>query len=281
MLNYDLQSSSTLVGAGLIPDIPIEQYHAGLGTSKSNLDAIAKSPAHYLAAKMAAKKEPTAAQRFGSLVHTAILEPHKLNVVVGPDLNKNTNAWKAFIADAESAGKVVISKGEQDALAGMAGSISAHPSASWLLGHGPVEHSAYWIDPGTGLLCRCRPDKFLRTAQGIILVDLKTTADASEAEFARSIENFRYHVQAAFYSDGIEQTLKERVTAFAFVAIEKEPPYAVACYQLSAVDVEDGREAYQSDLFLLSECLQKNEWPAYSTRIETITRPAWAKKRSS
>ncbi len=277
MLN--LQDTGSLVGAGLIPDLPIDQYHSGPGVSKSQLDKIAKSPAHFMYAKTAPEKDPTAAQRFGSLFHTRVLEPHKLNVVVGPDLNKNSKEWKAFAAQVAAEGKEIVTQEELDALDGMAASVSAHPSASWLLGPGYVEHSAYWIDPTTGLLCRCRPDKIRRTEKGIVLVDLKSTEDASESEFSRSIENFRYHVQDAFYSDGIESALREPVTAFVFVAVEKKAPYAVACYQLAAVDVEDGRAAYQADLIRLEECYRRNEWPAYSPRIETITRPAWAKRR--
>ena len=277
MLN--LQDAGSLVRAGLIPDLPIDQYHGGPGVSKSQLDQVAKSPAHYMYARTAPKKDPTPAQRFGSLVHTAVLEPHKLSVVVGPDLNKNTKEWKAFKAQVEAEGKEIVTQEELDTLEGMKAAVYAHPAAAWLLGPGYVEHSAYWIDPATGLLCRCRPDKLRRTEKGIVLVDLKTTADASEAEFSRSIENFRYHVQAAFYSDGIEEALGERVSAFAFVAVEKQAPYAVACYQLADVDVEDGREAYQGDLLTLKNCLARNEWPAYSPRIETITRPAWAKRR--
>ena len=277
MLN--LQDAGSLVGAGLIPDLPNEQYHSGPGVSKSQLDQIAKSPAHYQYARTAPKKDPTPAQRFGSLAHTMVLEPHKLNVVVGPSVNKNSNEWKIFKAGADAAGAEIVTQEELDTLEGMKAAVYAHPAAAWLLGPGYVEHSAYWIDPATGLLCRFRPDKLRRTEKGVVLVDLKSTEDASEAEFSRSIENFRYHVQAAFYSDGIEQALGERVTAFAFIAVEKKAPYAVACYQLADVDVEDGREAYQNDLFRLKDCLARNEWPAYSPRIETITRPAWAKRR--
>jgi exodeoxyribonuclease VIII len=278
MLN--LQDADSLVGAGLIANLDIEAYHSGPGVSKSLLDKIDQSPAHYLYAKAAPKKDPTPAQRIGTLAHTAILEPHKLKTVVGPDLNKNAKEWKAFVAEAKASGLEVVSKDEQELLEGMARSIQCHPSASWLIGTpGKVENSAYWTDPSTGLLCRCRPDKLLVTEKGLVLVDLKTTEDASEAEFSKSIENFRYHVQAAFYSDGIETVLREHVSAFVFLAVEKKAPYAVACYQLADIDIEDGREAYQANLFQLEECLRKNEWPGYSTRIETITRPSWAKRR--
>lgn len=277
MLN--LQDVPSLLSSGLIADLDIEKYHSGPGVSKSLLDALAKSPAHYRAALMAEKKEPTPAQRLGTLIHTAIIEPEKLKVIVGPDLNKNTNAWKAFVADAAAQGLEVISKEDDAMLKGIAASVAAHPAASWALGPGYAEHSAYWTDPRTGLLCRCRPDKIRRTEKGVILVDLKSTEDASEYEFSRSIENFRYHVQAAFYTDGIENVIGERVAAFVFVAVEKKPPYAVACYQLADVDVAEGRDQYMTELDLLARCQEANAWPGYSTRIEPITRPSWARLR--
>lgn len=61
---------------GIYPDIPNSDYHKGPGISKSGLDLIAKSPAHYYHAVNAANdNEPTAAQALGTAFHTLLLEP--------------------------------------------------------------------------------------------------------------------------------------------------------------------------------------------------------------
>lgn len=63
---------------GIYPDIPNDEYHKGPGVSKSGLDLIAKSPAHYYHAVNAAndnERVPTVAQAFGTAFHALLLEP--------------------------------------------------------------------------------------------------------------------------------------------------------------------------------------------------------------
>ncbi len=98
--------------ANHIKTIGIEEYHAGPGVSKSDLDLIARSPAHYRAQK-AAPREATPAMIIGSAFHTATLEPEKfdLEFAVAPEgIDRRTKAgkeeWAAF--EAASAGKTVL-----------------------------------------------------------------------------------------------------------------------------------------------------------------------------
>lgn len=279
MLNLNLQDTGALIQAGLIPGIPIEEYHKGPGTSKSQLDQVNKSVAHYLSSLTIPRKE-TSAMRFGSLFHGLVLEPEKQNFVVGPDVNKNTNEWKAFKAGAEASGQTILDKDELADLNGMVASVKAHPAASALLfdGDGINEASAYWYDKKSGLLCRCRPDRFRRDLN--LIVDLKTTGDASPEAFAKSIADFRYHVQAPFYSDGVTTATGQEVRGFVFVVIEKTPPYAVAVYQLDDQALEEGHIIYHRDLMRLSEAKCSGIWTAYSERIETISLPRWAIKET-
>ena len=97
----------------------------------------------------------------------------------------------------------------------------------------------------TGILCRCRPD-FWR--EDDIIVDVKTTEDASPEEFSRSLAKWRYHVQAPFYMDGIELATGRRPKGFVFLVVEKKPPYAVAAYTLDPESIELGRSEYRADL---------------------------------
>ena len=266
--------AATLTRAGLIPGIPIEEYHRHSSVSKSQLDQFAKSPAHYLASLTTPRKE-TDAMKIGSLFHTMVLEPEKSNFVVGPDVNKNTKEWKAFKADAEASGQTIIDHATLEMLNGMVASVRAHPAASALLsGPGIAEGSAFWIDEQSGELCRCRPDKY-RQDLGI-LVDLKTTEDASPAGFARSIWKYGYHRQAAMYTDGVESAMGDTIKGFVFVCVEKSAPFAVSTYRLDMQGEEAGRVSYKSLLLELSDCRAKKSFPAYSPRIETISLPAYA-----
>jgi hypothetical protein len=88
----------------------------------------------------------------------------------------------------------------------MGSAMLGHPAAALLLGiSGEAETTHMWTDATTGLQCKCRPDWI--SEDGGILVDLKTTEDASPREFQRSIAKWRYHVQAGWYMAAIEACL--------------------------------------------------------------------------
>ena len=269
---------ATLTQSGLIPGVPNDQYHASRGVSKSQLDHMAKSPAHYLAALTTPRKE-TPAMRIGSLFHGLVLEPERVKIAVAPVCDKRTKdgkaTWEAFCC--ENAGAEIVTAEEGEMLTGMVASVRAHPAASALLsGPGIAEGSAYWIDEYSGELCRCRPD-FYRSDLGII-VDLKSTRDASPKGFAKAIANYNYHTQNAFYSDGVESSTGDYIKGFIFVACESTAPYCTAVYQLDMQGVEAGRTEYRRLLLDLADCKASGKWPAYSDRIETISLPAWTAK---
>ena len=77
-----------------------EAYHSDVSRiSKSGLDLIAKSPAHYYAKYLDPNREasqPTPAMRMGAITHSYILEPNQFssNYVIAPELNKRTNEDK-------------------------------------------------------------------------------------------------------------------------------------------------------------------------------------------
>lgn len=298
-----------MIEAGIYPDIANNDYHHGPGDSKSDLDRVRRSPLHYKTNKDAAndnerKDSPTSDQAFGSAYHTFILEPEEFinrYVTIPEDAPKRPSItqrnaakpsastleaidfWDKF--EAESAGKEIIDLDDLATLNAMAEALKNDPAASALLGGSPgrAEMSAYWVDPRTGLLLRCRPDYWREDG---ILVDLKTTIDASLAEFSRSVVKWRYHVQAPFYLDGTNEAITqsgaqiERPTQFVFVAQEKKPPFAVACYVLDDEGLRIGRAEYRADLDRLAECKASDVWPGYGSKIQQISVPVWYSKNA-
>ena len=134
MLKLELTDSASLVRAGIIPNVPIEEYHRHPSTSKSQLDQFAKSPAHYLASLTTPRKE-TPAMRIGSIFHGMILEPERVRIAVAPVCDKRTKegkaTWEAFCL--ENAGAEIVTADEGEMLNGMVASVRAHPAASALL----------------------------------------------------------------------------------------------------------------------------------------------------
>jgi exodeoxyribonuclease VIII len=186
--------------------------------------------------------------------------------------------------------RIVLDQDTWDQLHAMRAAVMAHPAASALLSmRGVAEHSVYWIDQQTGMLLRCRPDWWIKE-RGIV-VDVKTTDDASPEGFAKSIANWRYHVQHPFYIDGINEARRQiiqaneglefpeavhpEVTTFVFLAVEKKSPHAVGVYMLDSLSVELGRALYRRDLETLAKCRATDTWPGYGDAIQSITVPAW------
>lgn len=253
-----------------IPDIDIEAYHAGPGISKSQLDKAAQSPAHWKASLEAERKE-TPAMRIGSLFHGLVLEPDKIRLAVAPQVDRRTKAgketWEAFVRD--HAGSQVVTEDEYMQLIGMRDNVLAHPVAGNLFRTGLAEQSVYWTNEESGLLCKCRPDWWMPDIR--LIVDLKTTEDASPGAFSRACAKYRYHVQNAFYRDGISSF--EIPLGFVFVVVEKTPPYAVALYELDDQAIMAGHVLYQEDLNSLAHCEKTGRYPGYSERIEVLSLP--------
>lgn len=260
----------------IIYNMPNADYHASEAISKSGLDKVAQSPAHYQHYKQT-ESESTDALIFGSAFHDYVLLPELFQTaytVLPEDINPRTKAGKEQIEAIKASGKTILKAEWLEDIKGMAASIAAHPKASMLLASGKPEVSIFWQDQDTGIDCRCRPD-FIHSSG--IIVDLKSTLDASFQGFAKSCANYRYHVQDAFYSEGYYQATGEWPRGFVFIAVEKKAPYSVGVYSLDDIAKEKGRELYQRDLETLKQATTQNAWAAsYSPNIETLSLPAWA-----
>jgi exodeoxyribonuclease VIII len=259
---------------GIFDGFTAEEYHSLPAANKSGMDKINKSPAHYIHEKLN-PTPPTPAMVFGSSFHDALLLPAEFpnRYVAAPKFDKRTNAGKAAAAEFEAAnvGKTLVDPEEMESIKGMADAIKAHPEASKFLAAGTSELSCFWNDAETGVLCKARPDLLLDNGT---IVDIKTTNDASFSEFQKSIANFRYHVQAAWYLDGVKKF--QPADSFVFVAVEKKPPYAVAVYMIDEASIEKGREEYRKNLKIYAECLKTGVWPAYSEELQIISIPFWS-----
>ncbi len=273
-----MNAKAEIIKPGYYRDLSNAQYHSGPGVSKSQLDLLHKSPALLQWSKAAPEdEEKKAALNIGDAVHALILEPHRFReeYVVAPAVDKRTKAGKEKWAEVEAGlneGQVILTAEEGRKIELIYGSVMAHPHARWIVeAAGDAEASIYWNDPETGLLCRCRPDKLI-TEHGWI-VDVKTTADMSK--FARSVYDFRYHVQDQFYSEGYKQHFGEEPAGFLFLVVSTSiecGKYPVRLFCLDAEAKARGRATMREDLATLAECERTGEFPG----IETLSLPRWA-----
>lgn len=269
---------------GVRHGLSIDAYHGMEGASKTVLDSVAKSPAIAYARHLDPNRpaaEQKGGQLEGELAHCAILEPDQFDVryVVGPDWNRNTNKWKEYVAqmEADRPGVTILKLEQREAAMRQGESVRRLPEIRDALAKGQPEVSAFWIDPETGVKCRCRPDWVHPCGEaGAILLDVKTYSDASPAEFRRQVARKRYHVQDAFYTDGFARASGLEVLAFVFIAVETEYPYAANALMLDDIAKTTGRDLYRRDLDTYAACMSSGEWPGYSEQIEIISLPNWA-----
>jgi len=271
MIHPQPYAGTATPGAYLL-DMPNADYHGSEGVSKSGLDLIERSPAHY---RYRVAKAATRGMELGTAIHTALLEPERFAseyMLLKDVKDRRASEYKQAVKVYGS--ECTLTGPEADKVAGMQEAVYANPHARELLEvDGWRELSGFAIDPDTGILCRHRPD--LLTASGV-MVDLKKTQDARADAFSRAVYNYRYHVQAAFYMDQYFWITGERVERFVFLAVEEEMPHGVKIYQLDDDAIAIGREAYRENLRTYASSEASNEWPCYDSAPELLSLPGWA-----
>ena len=177
------------------------------------------------------------------------------------------------------AGKIVLDIDQMASIQAIKRNISNHAGASLRLARGHAELSGFWIDQETGVECKIRPDFLVLDSEGSIvaILDVKTTRDASMSGFVKSVVNFGYDVQAAYYTDGLKQIIGREVP-FLFLAIENDGPHSVALYRADSEMLEAGRKKYRAGLLTKKWCEDNQVWPGYQSgdEEELISLPRWA-----
>lgn len=239
-----------------IVDMSNEDYHQYEGVSKSGLDKIARSPAHY---KYSEYKPSTRAMVIGTAIHAAILEPERFDeeYSITECKARTEKAYKEEVK--KSCADLVLTAQEGKKVIGMRESVESNYAAMKLLrAPGKAELSAICVDPETGITIRARYDWI--TDNGIV-VDVKKTQDIRPAKFVRSVSDYRYHVQDAMYSFIYKLITGDDLQAFLFLGVEEEAPHSNALYELDDLSKEMGAFYFRRDLRVYAECVNSGKWP--------------------
>jgi len=269
-----------LAGAdrGQFSKIPKSTYHGDrTAVSKSVLDEVDLSPAHARAYLDGLRPwRYSRALDVGDVAHAMILEPdnvarnymsppRKLDRRRAPD----KHLWADLEIEAAASGKTLLTFDDFTTAIAIRDAIFRHKKAASIFGKGEPEATFVWRDPKTGEHCKCRVD-WLRS---YFLTDLKTTRDASPKAFARDVINYRYDVQDAHYTDGVDPSI-----GFVFVVVEKIPPFGVAIYADQSRMRRLGAVKRDRDLATFAECKASGIWPGYPEEIQVIDLPPYAYK---
>ena len=264
-----------------IYEISREEYEAIEAINYSTLKHFNKSAAH-VREEMLHPIVPTPAMELGNTIHIAVLEPEKFNdeYVVAPKIDRRTKKGKAewMVFEAENEGKTLLSKDDWQMCQDIIKKIKDNETfRSLIYSQGKNELSFVWEDKHTGLLCKGRLDRITRFHGWTTIVDVKTTVSAQVGAFINQSARMNYHMQSAFYLDGL-QTIQplERSRAYFIYAIEKTRPYGMRIFELEDSTIHEGRQKYRDYLKQYKACLESGIWPGYSDAPEPLTLPGWA-----
>ncbi|HWU20933.1 MAG TPA: PD-(D/E)XK nuclease-like domain-containing protein [Nocardioides sp.] len=264
---------------GLHFDLPNDDYHA-LTDWWSSTQLKRALPELYDEGSMS-----QAALDFGTLVHSVVLEPDNLSQYVAADAAviglkadgtkadnpTSTKAWKLFVAESESDGKVIVTQDDWERAHRMRDAILAHGEAAELLfsGDGLSEVSAFCTDED-GIQHKARFDRLVPDS----VIDLKTTGSRpGEDSLTRTVIGFLYDLSASHYLD-VADLLDLDVERFTWVFVGKTEPYRVTVADASKEFIERGRTLRDRALNRL--CGDAEPYEGATGRL-TLTPPPWAR----
>ena len=201
------------------------------------------------------RKPSSPALVIGSGFHTATLEPEKLDDEFAVKPNEidgqgpRTKHYKESfeLMQKSEPDKQWLAPADYDLILEMAGSALENP----VLRH-------YMADI----------DKVVE-GTGYFVIDLKSTQDASNRGFTKSVRQFGYLFQACWYMHAL-RLLGEKPKQFVFIAVEKTAPYATAAYTIKESDINKQFSNMERACQLWASCQSSGIWPGYSDMVETL-----------
>lgn len=295
----------TLTAEQLVPEVgehcgvSADQYHRWDAASNSRLNDLKRSPLH-MRERILNPPEPTPALILGTAIHMAILEPEPFvatyqmaepccerkkngEICGNPGINRQDGRWYCGVhsrnIQAFDDYVQVISAADYETCRRISESVQRHKDAAAILdSRYATELSIAWDDGGSGVRCKARLDVVSQKFETI--ADIKTTRDASRDQFQRSIFQYGYHRQAAHYLSGARAVCPAvDWQHFVFIAVEKEPPYAVGVYRLLDEVIDAGRDELDILLARYGQCQATGVYPAYGDDVVDIGLPAYAWKQ--
>jgi exodeoxyribonuclease VIII len=261
-----------------------EEYNALPGLSYSGMkELLFRSPAHYQH-WLANPRPDSKAFRIGRATHCAFLTPDLWATTYKaiPECDRRTKEGKAVheaFMSSLKAGDEALAFDEYELVTEIAQAASRiadnliYRTGAW------VEKPLLGKDKTTAL--KGIPD--LIDAEGWVY-DLKTTDDASERAFTRTILNYGYHIQAAHYLT-LAGCNRSDIRGFRIVAVEKDAPHEGCVYEIAGDLLEQGRKECERAYSLYDRCMASGNWPGLAPlnadgdrAIIKLTDLPWAKK---
>lgn len=264
---------------GLHEGIPFSEYQKIDAANHSRLSLLEKAPLFLLHADRQERRQ-SKEQRFGELAHCAVLEPERYakRYYHAPKLDRRKTEDKKEAERLALAhhGLTEVDYETAYQVKSVAAAVSEHPVVqAYLTKRSKRELTVVWKDEHSQVLCKGRLDAY--DEEAALIIDLKTTKDASPKNFTKSVWQYGYYRQAAWYRDGL-RALGKPAQHCLVIAVEKAEPYAVCCYRVLDSVLDLAKKQNQELLHEYGRCKRQNVWPGYPEEVLDIGIPAWGLK---
>lgn len=243
---------------------------------------------------------------FGSAFHYALLNSvndvgefvpqifDKKFAVIPEEINARTNAGKEFLRDfhakCEAEGKTILSSADFQLINAMRDKLLSSERGKIFLGIVKNKNLSvykevplfwdYQTDFGDFIKCKAKCDILIHNPQDntIYIVDLKTTTSATPEEFTKSIVNFGYAWQSAWYSLPFSE-LGYKIIFYCF-AVEKNKNADFGIYNInrfSKIETPNVIEFLENSKDLVNNALRNNEYNVFGNKSNSLNPPSWFK----
>lgn len=229
--------------------------------SFSSLKAFKESPATFIEYKLA-KREPSDAMLFGSMLHCLVLEPQDFDkrylcledadicAQIGGAKPRATKAYKEWYQTSvgEAGDREIVETNDYLSAKIIASNVLHNRASAKVLNKG-WEHEK----PIEWEFKNFMFKGFIDGKGDKAIFDLKTCPDAAPLKFQREIISNSYYLQAAMYLQGVSENLP-----YYIIAVDRKG--GVSVHKLEERLIEHGMNEYNKLLDRFNECILKDEF---------------------
>ena len=259
---------------GLTKGISNAEYHGSDELSRSTASSLLTTSPAKVRWGRENPRPSSSALVMGGCFHSMVLAPEWLDVEYAgkpteiDGKSPVTKYYKEIFAEMqeERPDAQWLKADEWKTCLGMADAVLSNPVYTHYASdiEGIAEGTGYFKYNGAS--CKVRPDLYIPDGT---IIDLKSTQDASEAGFRKSVRNFKYDFQTAWYMEAM-RALGLPARQFIFVCVEKTAPYLTATYTLTASEIDRQKPRMQKACEIWATCMESGVWPGYPEEVVTL-----------
>ncbi len=246
-----------------------QSYFNVEAASNTAMKLMLQSPAHYKTWEEQRRHElPGDGLRFGTALHTLILEPHNTHSISIWIDTKTLTSKAAEEARWTNPHLTYVTADEWQTLMAMRDALFGNEKLKKMIDACQKEVEIYGQEETTfGAV----PAKAM--LDGVcdrFIIDLKSTRDFA-TDFVYTAKRYKYKMQAAWYRHMAFNHLSQKHRDFYFIVIEKNPPHGIVVYRMSEDSFMEGEADFMRGLDLYAYCKTTGIYECYNSNlIETL-----------